>query len=154
RGSFQQAPTWLGGPDRYVTIKKYRGILPATREVGDSILLTQVKHAGPALATAPNKLFERVSEWITAELPTPVLPNTGAFPVQTGFNQVNLNAVASGLDGARITFLATDENGVLTLDALRVFAPPNANVKIDSPFFVSLPRSGKVSADPDVNGFK
>jgi hypothetical protein len=48
RGSFQQAPTWLGGPDTYATIRKYRGVLPATKEVGDSILLTQVRHAGPA----------------------------------------------------------------------------------------------------------
>ena len=49
RGSFQQAPTWLGGPDTYATIRKYRGVLPATKEVGDSILLTQIRHAGPAL---------------------------------------------------------------------------------------------------------
>ena len=154
RGSYQQAPTWLGGPDPYVTIKKYRGVLPATKEVGDSILLTQVKHAGPALTDAPNNLYRRVSDWLTAEVPGPPLPNTGAFTVQSGFNNVPLDTVASGLTNARLTFLATESNGTLTLSALKLVAPDNANVKIDSPFFVILPRSGKVKADPEVNGFK
>src|SRR5688572_21589547 len=35
RGSYQKAPTWLGGEDPYETIKKYRGMIPATREPGD-----------------------------------------------------------------------------------------------------------------------
>jgi hypothetical protein len=154
RGSFQQAPTWLGGPDAYATIKKYHGILPATKEVGDSILLTQIRHAGPSLTDAPNNLFARVSDWLSAEVPGPPLPNTGAFSVQSGFNSVPLDTVASGLTNARLTFLATDSNRTLTLSALKIVAPTNANVKIDSPFFVILPRSGKVKADPEVNGFK
>jgi len=154
RGSFQQAPTWLGGPDPYVTIKKYRGVLPATKEVGDSILLTQVRHAGPALTEAPNDLYRRVADWLTAEVPGPPLPNTGAFSVRSGFNSVPLDTVASGLASARLTFLATESNGTLTLSALKLTAPTNANVKIDSPFFVILPRNGKVKAEPEVNGFK
>jgi hypothetical protein len=48
-GTYRSAPTWLADPDPYASAKKYRGIIPVTREVGDSILLTQVKHAGPAL---------------------------------------------------------------------------------------------------------
>jgi hypothetical protein len=154
RGSFQQAPTWLGGPDTYATIRKYRGVLPATKEVGDSILLTQVRHAGPALSEAPNDLFGRVSDWLSAELPGPPLPNTGGFTVHSGFNSIPLDVVASGLIEARINFLATETNGTLTLSAMKFVAPKDANVKIDSPFFVILPRSGKVKADPDVNGFK
>ncbi len=153
-GTFQSAPRWLGGPDAYATVKKYRGVLPATKEVGDSILLTQVRHAGPALVDAPDDLFRRVSEWLSVEVPGPALPNTGGFSVQTGFNSIPLDAVASGLTNARITFLATDQNGTLTLSALKLVAPDNANVKIDSPFFVILPRSGKVKADPESNGFK
>ncbi|MBX3200974.1 MAG: hypothetical protein KF894_22735 [Labilithrix sp.] len=154
RGSFQQAPTWLGGPDPYVTVKRYRGVLPATKEVGDSILLTQVRHAGPALTDAPDDLYRRVSDWLTAEVPGPPLPNTGAFSVLSGFNSIPLDTVAPGLTDARLTFLATEMNGTLTLDALKLVAPPNANVKVDSPFFVILPRSGKVKAEPEVNGFK
>jgi len=154
RGSFQQAPTWLGGPDPYVTVTNYRGVLPATKEVGDSILLTQVRHAGPALTEAPDNLYRRVSDWLTAEVPGPPLPNTGAFSVQSGFNSIPLDVVAPGLTNARLTFLATEMNGTLTLSALKLTAPTNANVKVDSPFFVILPRSGKVKAEPEVNGFK
>jgi mono/diheme cytochrome c family protein len=147
------APHWLADPDPYLSAKKYRGILPATREVGDSILLTQIDHAGPSLKRTP-ALYEGVAAWLQAELPPPPLPNTGAFSVATGFNSINLNTVASGLEGAKLTFLATDENGVLTLTALRLQAPPKANVELESPFFVLLPRNGKVNADPEVNGFK
>lgn len=154
RGSFQQAPTWLGDPDPYVSATRYRGVLPATKEVGDSILLTQVRHAGPALTEAPDNLYRRVSDWLTAEVPGPPLPNTGAFSVQSGFNSIPLDIVAPGLTNARLTFLATESNGTLTLSALKLTAPANANVKVDSPFFVILPRSGKVKAEPEVNGFK
>lgn len=153
-GTYQNAPKWLGDPDAYVSIRKYRGILPATKEVGDSILLTQVRHAGPALKDAPNDLYRRVADWLVAEVPPPPLPNTGSFPVVSGYNSVALDTVASGLSGARISFLATEANGVLTLNALKIVAPANANVKIKDPFFVILPRNGKVKADPEVNGFK
>jgi hypothetical protein len=156
-GTYQGAPTWLADPDPYTSARRFRGVLPVTREVGDSILLTQVRHAGPALkdikatdGKAP--LYERVAEWLQAELPPPPLPNTGRFSVATGFNQVNLDPI-EGLAGGRITFLATDLNGVLSLTALRFHAPQNKNVKMTSPFFVVLPRSGKVSADPVNNGF-
>lgn len=153
-GSVQRAPTWLAGPDRYVSVKKLGGVLPATKEVGDSVLLTQVKHAGPALADAPNDLYRRVSDWLTAEVPGPPLPNTGAFSVLRGFNSVPLDTVAPGLTSTRLTFLATESNGTLTLTALKLVAPTNANVKVTSPFFVVLPRNGKVKADPEVNGFE
>lgn len=153
-GTYQSAPRWLGGPDPYVSIRRYRGILPATREVGDSIVLTQVRHAGPSLTEAPNDLYRRVADWLLAEVPPPALPNTGAFVVADGFNSVNLDTVAEGLVGGRLTFLATEANGVLTLSALNFVAPTNANVRLDSPFFVILPKSGKVHADPEVNGFK
>jgi hypothetical protein len=156
-GTYQSAPKWLAGPDPYVSAKNYRGILPATKEVGDSILLTQVAHECTALKDVKSTngkapLFERVATWLQAEVPPPPLPNTGAFSVPTGFNQVNLDA--AGVPGGRITFLATDVNGVLSLTAMRIYAPPTLNVKISAPFFVILPRSGKVNADPTVNGFQ
>jgi hypothetical protein len=101
------APHWLGDPDAYLSAKKYPGILPATREPGDSLLLTQVDHEGPSLTHYP-KLYDKVGTWLSAELPPPALPSTPKFQVADGFNQVNLNTVASGLDGARITFLANE----------------------------------------------
>jgi len=153
-GTYQNAPKFLGGPDAYASIKKYRGILPATKEVGDSIILTIGQHEGPALKDAPNDLYRRVADWLVAEVPPPPLPNTGSFAVTDGFNNVPLDNAGPGLTGGRITFLATQDNGVLSLSALRVVAPINANIAISAPFFVLLPRSGKVRADPDVNGFK
>jgi len=117
------APHWLGDPDPYLSAKKYPGIIPATQETGDSTILTQVAHSGPALKSYP-QLYDAVASWITAEIGAPPLPNTGAFVVATGLNVVNLNIVASGLDGARITFLANDgTNGTLSLTAMRIFAP-------------------------------
>jgi len=152
-GTFNSAPRWLANPDPYLSAKKYRGILPVTKEVSDSIVLTQLKHSGPTLTSSP-ALYQKVAEWLTAEVPGPPLPNTGKFSVQSGLNSIPLDNVASGLTGARITFLATDVNHVLTLDAIKLNAPKNANVKLDAPFFVILPRSGKVDANPDSNGFK
>ena len=148
------APHWLGDPDPYLSAKKYPGILPATLEPGDSTVLTQVAHTGPALTSYP-ELYDHVAQWITAEMSGPPLPNSGKLSVATGLNVVNLNAIGSGLDGARITFLASDGSaGTLSLTAMRVFAPQNANLKLDSPFFVNLPRNGKVKAEPSVNGFQ
>ncbi|MBX3189030.1 MAG: hypothetical protein KF819_18560 [Labilithrix sp.] len=149
-----QAPHWLGDPDPYISAKKYPGILPATRDVGDSIILTQVAHAGPSLKSFPN-LYNFTADWLRAEVPQPPLPSTGAFSVVTGYNSINMNAAGPGLEGARLTFLATDgAAGTISLSAIRVFAPQNANVKITDPFFVILPRNGKVKAEPAVNGFQ
>jgi hypothetical protein len=151
RGS--QAPHWLGDPDAYLSAKKYPGILPATHEPGDSTLLTQVDHVGPSLKRYP-KLYDRVGAWLNAELPPPPLPSSNKFSVINGFNQVNLNTLASNLDGARMTFLASEVSvGTLSLTAIRIYAPQNANLQVESPFFVVLPRNGKVKAEPSVNGF-
>ncbi len=158
-GSYMMAPRWLAGPDPYLSAKSYRGIIPVTHEPDDSIVLSQVRHEGPALkdiTAAPGQrtLFDRVAEWITAEAPPPPLPNTGAFYVRSGFNLVHLDNIDPKLVGASITFLATDMNQVLNLTALKLTAPANANVHVTAPFFVLLPRSGKVNADPMVNGFQ
>ena len=148
------APHWLGDPDPYLSAKKYPGILPATHDPGDSTILTQVAHTGPSLKSFP-ELYDHTAAWVAAELPKPPLLNTGAFSVASGLNVVNLNTIGSGLDGARIQFLASDgASGTLSLTAIRVQAPQNANLKFDSPFFVTLPRNGKVKAEPEVNGYK
>lgn len=146
-----QAPRWLADPDPYVSAKGYRGILPITRDSSDSILLTQVDHVGPSLQRYP-KLYDRVANWIQSELPKPALPATGKFSVTDGFNVVELGPVADGLLGARLTFVATQVNNVLSLSAIRIQAPNTANLAVKAPFFVVHPRSGKVSADP-TNGW-
>lgn len=149
-----QAPHWLGDPDAYLSAKKYPGILPATREPGDSTLLTQVDHEGPSLKHYP-KLYEKIGAWLAAELPPPPLPSSQKFQVVEGFNIVNLNTIGTGLDGARISFLANEVSvGTLSISAIRIYAPQNANLQMESPFFVVLPLNGKVKAEPSVNGFQ
>jgi hypothetical protein len=149
-----QAPHWLGDPDAYLSAKRYPGILPATREPGDSTLLTQVDHEGPSLKHYP-KLYEKIGAWLAAELPPPPLPSTQKFQVIEGFNLVNLNTIDTGLDGARISFLANEVSvGTLSITAIRIYAPQNANLQMESPFFVVLPLNGKVKAEPSVNGFQ
>jgi hypothetical protein len=73
--------------------------------------------------------------------------------VQSGPNSINLDNVNGELVGARLTFLATETNGVLTVSAIKVIAPGSKNIKIVEPFFVILPRNGKVNANPQTNGF-
>ena len=149
-----EAPHWLGDPDAYLSAKKYPGILPATREPGDSTLLTQVDHEGPSLKHYP-KLYEKVGAWLSAELPPPPLPATPKFQVVEGFNLIDLNTIGTGLEGARITFLANEVSvGTLSISAIRIYAPQNANLQLDSPFFVVLPLNGKVKAEPSVNGYQ
>jgi len=149
-----EAPHWLGDPDAYASAKKYPGILPATRDPGDSTVLTQVDHEGPSLHHYP-KLYEKVGAWLSAELPPPPLPATPKFQVVEGFNLIDLNTIGTGLEGARITFLASEPSvGTLSIEAIRVYAPQNANLTIDSPFFVVLPLNGKVKAEPSVNGYQ
>ena len=152
-GTYAGAPTWLGDPDPYASAKKYRGIVPATKDVTDSILLSQIGHEGPSLKSQNNNLFERVSNWIQAEITPPLLPNSGSFPVIDGPNSIALQQIP-GLGNAKLTFLATIQGNILILTSIRLQAPDDTNLKVTSPFFVVLPRSGKISADPDVNGFK
>lgn len=152
RGSV--APHWLGDPDPYISAKNYPGILPATQDPNDSIILTQVKHEGPTLHDYP-ELYDHVSYWVTAEMPANPLPTTGAFPVLSGANVEYLDRLGTGFAGGSIQFLANDgTGGTLSLTAIKITAPNNANLTVDSPFFVSLPRNGKVKAQPDVNGYQ
>ena len=135
KGSYQEAPAWLAGPDPYVSARRYPGVLPATRDVNDSILLTQVAHAGPALAT-----HEALSGACSmAERGGPArAPTSGAFSVQSGFNAVDPRRSPRAM-GARLEMLATERSaGVLELTA-RASTPPNAGIRVTSPFFVLLP---------------
>lgn len=147
------APHWLGDPDPYLSAKNYPGILPATQDPNDSIILTQVVHEGPTLHDYP-ELYDHVSLWVQAEMPGPPLPTTGAFPVLSGLNIIHLDNLGDGFAGGSVSFTSNDgTGGTLTLDSITMTAPSNANLTATSPFFVVLPRSGKVKAEPSVNGF-
>jgi hypothetical protein len=151
-GSFKSAPTWLGNPDPYVSAKNYPGILPASGDPNDSILLTQISHEGPSLQATPD-LFGKVRAWISAEVGAEKLPETDPEPVTDGFNSFDLSMVAPGLMGAKLTFLAKTNNDILTLSSMKLYSPTASGLHVDSPFFIIVPSQGVVIADPVVNGF-
>jgi hypothetical protein len=153
-GTTANAPKWLAPPDAYASAKAYPGVLPASGDVGDCILLTQIQHTGPALSETP-KLFGQVREWVAAELnaATAKLPATAPFPVESGFNTVDLTNVVPGIDGAKITFLATENGNILSLSSMRVTGPTARGMTMDSPFFVIIPPKGPIITNPNVNGF-
>jgi hypothetical protein len=145
---------FLAGPDAYVSAKNYPGILPASGDVGDCALLTQIQHTGPALSETP-KLFGDVRAWVAAELNamTAKLPATAPFTVQMGFNEVDISNVVPGIEGAKITFLASENGAILSLGTMRVTGPTNRGLSMDSPFFVIIPPQGPIITNPNVNGF-
>jgi hypothetical protein len=151
-GTFQNAPKWLGNPDPYVSAKNYPGIIPASGDPNDSILLTQTEHEGPSLQSHPD-LFGKVRAWIAAEIGNQKLPETDPMPVTDGFNSIDLSMLGTGLMGAKITFLAMTNNDIITLSSIKIYAPTAAGLHVDSPFFIIVPAKGPVIADPVVNGF-
>jgi len=153
-GTFKEAPKWLSNPDPYVSAKAYRGILPASGDPHDSLLLTQVEHTGTSLQSIP-QLFDRVRQWVGAELATQTekLAATTPVSVATGPNILDLAPLGPGLEGAQLTFVAQINGSVLSLSNMRLQAGAGASVRIDSPFFVVVPQTGKVVTDPVVNGF-
>lgn len=152
-GVYNGAPRWLAQPDGYASIKAFRGILPLTRDADDSTLLTQAAHDGPGLASTP-ELKAKVREWIAAELGPGKLPATAPFVVETGANVIDLKDVDPALAGSTLEFVATVKGGVLTLSTLRLHAATTANVTVDSPFFVQLPKDARVKVDPKNAGFE
>jgi hypothetical protein len=148
-GTFASAPKWLGPPDAYASSKAYRGILPATGDPDDSILLTQIEHTGPSLQSNKD-LFGKVRTWVGAELAssTAKLPSSALVLVNDGLNTIDLPSV-----GAKVTFSAQTNNDVITLAAIRLTAGKTA-LRFKDPFFVVVPAKGKVVTDPTVNGFE
>jgi hypothetical protein len=149
-----QDKKWLAPPDAYISAKNYPGVLPASGDTSDCILLSQIQHTGPALSETP-KLFGQVREWVAAELNamTAKLPATAPFTVQMGFNEVDLSNVVPGIDGAKISFLATENGSILSLGTMRVTGPTVRGLTMDSPFFVIIPPKGPIITNPNVNGF-
>ena len=152
-GVYNGAPKWLAEPDRYASIKGFRGILPLTRDVGDSTLLTQAAHDGPGLASTPD-LEAKVREWLQAELGPGKLPATAPFVVQAGANVIDLKDADPALAGSTLEFVADVKGGILTLSTLRLHAATSVNVSVESPFFVQMPKGARVKIDPKNAGFE
>ena len=155
-GTVDSAPKWLSDGDHYAAIKAYRGVLPLSGNIDESILLTQVVHAGPALSSAPS-LRARVKDWTAAELTARGTHIIGpdAILALSGPQSFDLSALGSALAGTRIAFQSSSDGTRFTLQSVTLTAPAAHAVIIDSPYFVLVPAdgAGKVVEDPAVNGF-
>jgi hypothetical protein len=142
----EAAALWLGPDDAYTAATKYPGIIPITGDPGDSKLLTQIEHDGPALVSVPD-LFENVKVWVTAETAAAGSshPVTDAFYIKDGPNVVRLPTPAP--DGAQLTFDASTAGTNVFLDNMKVTAPAASGLAIETPTFVILPAKGPVQID-------
>jgi hypothetical protein len=105
KGVYNDAPKWLAEPDRYASMKGFRGILPITKDADDSTILTQAAHDGPSLDATPD-LKAKVREWVLAEIGTQKLPSTKRFTLQAGGNVIDLKDVDPALAGATLEITA------------------------------------------------
>lgn len=153
KGVYNDAPKWLAEPDHYASIKGFRGILPVTKDADDSTILTQAAHDGPSLDATPD-LKAKVREWVLAEIGAQKLPATKPFAIAVGANTIDLKDVDPALAGSVIELVANLSGGILTLTGMRLFAGPNTNVSVESPFFVQIPKNARVKVDPKNAGFE
>jgi cytochrome c553 len=132
------APRWLGPPDPYTSAVKFPGIVVTNPAA--SIVVTKGRHEGPALA---DPLLTQVIQWLTAEaaaLPVVTLPQTPAFTVASGAN--NIDCSAAGIAGLHITFDAAIDGSILTLSNLDVVTPTTTGAEVVYPIFAILPSTG------------
>ncbi len=153
KGVYNDAPKWLAEPDRYASMKGFRGILPITKDADDSTILTQAAHDGPSLDATPD-LKAKVREWVLAEIGTQKLPSTKRFTLQAGGNVIDLKDVDPALAGATLEITANLSGGILTLTGMHLVAAPTTNLSVESPFFVQIPKAARVKVDPKNAGFE
>lgn len=153
KGVYNDAPKWLAEPDHYAAIRGFRGILPVTKDPEDSTLLTQAAHDGPSLESTPD-LKEKVREWIAAEVGNVRLPSTKPFQITAGANAIDLVDVDPALAGTKLELVADLTGNVLTLTGMKLHAGPTANVTVEGPFFVQIPKVGRVRIDQKNAGFE
>jgi hypothetical protein len=142
-GATLGAPTWLAGPNDYATVKAYPGIVVA--DVYSSKLENRPQnHPAECLVDPGNEaLLAQVTTWLTAEAAiitsTPLAASTTVDP-STG--SVDLSGAATGINGAKITFTATQEGDLLKFQNVMLVAPAGSGVHIVSPIFAELPATG------------
>lgn len=134
-----EPPKFLQGPDSYVSVKKFPGII--VRDAFQSGLITKGAHAGPALGATP-AVEEKVRKWLEAEavaLTVVKLPGTDPFTVKTGANEVDISKAAQGgITNVKLKFDASLVGGILSLKNLKLVAPAGTDVHINAPRFVRI----------------
>jgi hypothetical protein len=136
---------WLQGPDTYVTIKKYPGIV--VDDVYSSKLESHPQNhptaslVGPGMPPDP-MLLDGVTKWLTAEaaaLQGMALPTTDPVDVTAG----SVDLTKAGVAGAKITWSAQDiGGGIMRFSNVQLVAPGNTGVHVIAPLFVMVPSMG------------
>ncbi len=144
------APIFLAGPDSYVSIKKYGGIVVS--EVFTSSILTKGQHEGPSLAT--DAAFEKkVEAWLyeeSLELSQMQLPSTDAFSIKLNAdNDIDLSKLEMGVSGVHLKFKAALVGTALGLTNVRLVAPAGTAVHIKHPLFYRVRTGALDQQDPN-----
>lgn len=137
------APKWLAGPDSYVSIKAYPGMV--TDDVYASKLINRPSgHPAATLVDPGNEaVLADATKWLEAEalviISTP-LPSSPA--VNTSAGSVDLSSIGPMLVGAKLTFTSTLVSGAMKFNDIRVLAPPAADLRIVAPILIMVPGDG------------
>lgn len=139
-GATLSAPKYLAGPDSYVSIKAYPGIV--TDDVYASKLLNRPSgHPASTLVDSGNEqLLKDVTTWLNAEaaaLAATPLPSAG--PVDLTAGSIDLSMVAMGMTGAKLTFKAQLVSNYARFDTLQITAPSTSAIHVVAPIFVMMP---------------
>ncbi len=142
-GTTLGAPKWLAGPNDYTTIKAYPGIVVS--DVYSSKLENRpANHPAACLIDPGNEtLLAAVTTWLTAEasaLAAIPLPSSTTVDPSTG--SVDLSGAGTGINGAKITFTATQQGDLLRFSNVMLVAPSTTAVHIVSPIFAQIPATG------------
>jgi hypothetical protein len=140
---------WLAGPDSYVTIKKYAGIVVDDPD-SSKLMMHPGNHPTASLVgpgTPPDaNLKDAVYKWLQVEatnLQGTPLPSTD--PVDPIAGSVDLTKV--GIAGGKITWTAQNMGAFMRFTNVQVVAPVSGGVHVVSPLFVMVPTMGTSMVD-------
>lgn len=149
-GANAKGYAWLAGPDTYVTIKKYPGIV--TDDIYASKLESHPQNhptaslVGPGMP-ADQALLDGVTKWLGAEaaaLQNAPLPTTDPVDVTAG----SVDLTKAGIAGGKITWTATDlGNGLMRFANVQLVAPAGSGVHVIAPLLVMVPTMGNEITD-------
>lgn len=149
--AFAQAPRFLGGPIRYVSITSNPSIV--TVDPGMSALFLKGQHDGPALADTP-ELENSVLTWLryeSAALQKKTLPTTEVFSlVVGGITEVDLSNAGS-IPGVKLKFESAIVAGILTIKNMKLVVPAlesGMGAHIVRPIFYRVKPDKKQYPDP------
>ena len=134
-------PRFLAGPDAYVTIKGFNGIVVKDPET--SILPNHGQHAGPAVVEGTD-FRKAMLAWLDAEasiLLEQKLPTTAPFSIVSGANDIDISAATSSgptAIGAHLKFSASLIGGILSLSSMQLSVPAGTAAHLVKPRFIRI----------------